>query len=275
MPAAESAAGPARGAARRGGVASLCTPTVSTVRSYSTIAAPSSRTRPSESCGRSAPSLHPPRQTPVAGRPISNLSFAINYAAGGLDVTGYHVWNIGVHILAALALLGTLRMTGPWAAPDADRTTSDRLALVCTLVWVLHPLNSEAVNYLTQRTESMVGLFYLLTMYAAITAHRCGSAPSMGAGRHRLQFLWNRDERVDGHRSAHGAALGSRLRVRARSSTPSANAAVSTSPSLPAGSCSGSSRSKHHSSVTPDSGRESLHGCTCSIRRPSSSGTFG
>ena len=116
--------------------------------------------------------LHPPRQTPLAGRPISNLSFAINYAAGGLDVAGYHIWNIGVHILAALALLGILRMTRTWAAPDADRTTTDRLALVCTLVWVLHPLNSEAVNYLTQRTESMVGLFYLLTMYAAITAHR-------------------------------------------------------------------------------------------------------
>ena len=116
--------------------------------------------------------LHPPRQTPVAGRPISNLSFAINYAAGGLDIAGYHIWNIGVHILAALALSGIVRMTGIWAAPDADRTTTDRLALVCTLVWVLHPLNSEAVNYLTQRTELMVGLFYLLTMYAAITAHR-------------------------------------------------------------------------------------------------------
>jgi tetratricopeptide (TPR) repeat protein len=116
--------------------------------------------------------LHPPGQTPVAGRPISNLSFAINYAAGGVDVAGYHIWNIGVHILAALALLGILRMTRPWAAPDADRTTTDRLALVCALVWVLHPLNSEAVNYLTQRTESMVGLFYLLTVYAAITAHR-------------------------------------------------------------------------------------------------------
>ena len=116
--------------------------------------------------------LHPPRQTPVAGRPIPNLSFAINYAAGGLDVAGYHIWNIGVHILAALVLLGILRTTGIWAAPDADRTTTDRLALVCTLVWVLHPLNSEAVNYLTQRTESMVGLFYLLTLYAAITAHR-------------------------------------------------------------------------------------------------------
>jgi len=31
-----------------------------------------------------------------------------------------------------------------------------------------------------------------------------GSAPSMGDGRRRLQFLWNRNERVDGHRSAHG-----------------------------------------------------------------------
>ena len=115
--------------------------------------------------------LHPPRQTPVAGRPISNLSFAINYAAGGLDVAGYHIWNIGVHILAALALLGIVRMTesGPHQMPIGRRPIDWRSsALSCGY----YPLNSEAVNYLTQRTESMVGLFYLLTMYAAITAHR-------------------------------------------------------------------------------------------------------
>ena len=36
------------------------------------------------------------------------------------------------------------------------------------LVWAVHPLNTEAVAYITQRTESQMGLFYLATMYAAV-----------------------------------------------------------------------------------------------------------
>src|ERR1700730_7955380 len=50
--------------------------------------------------------LRPPRETPVSGRPIVNLSFAINYAMGGLSETGYHAGNIAVHIACALLLFG-------------------------------------------------------------------------------------------------------------------------------------------------------------------------
>ena len=55
--------------------------------------------------------LRPPRETPVAGRPIVNLSFAINYAMGGLSETGYHIANIAVHIICALLLFGIVRRT--------------------------------------------------------------------------------------------------------------------------------------------------------------------
>src|SRR5688572_15191983 len=46
-----------------------------------------------------------------AGRPLINFSFAINYAIGGLDVRGYHLVNLLIHIGAALTLLGLLRRT--------------------------------------------------------------------------------------------------------------------------------------------------------------------
>jgi Flp pilus assembly protein TadD len=120
--------------------------------------------------------LRPAAQTPVAGRPIANFSFAINYALGEHEVEGYHLWNIGVHILAALTLFGLLRRIAPWAAsPSSERTADDRqtangLAFIAATAWLLHPLNTEAVDYITQRTESMVGLFYLLTLYAAVRA---------------------------------------------------------------------------------------------------------
>jgi protein O-mannosyl-transferase len=124
--------------------------------------------------------LRPPEHSPVTGRPLANLSFAINFALGGLDTRGYHVVNITVHALAALMLFCVLRRTfrRPGSMPfAADVGRADIVALLCTLVWALHPLVSEVINYVTQRTESLMGLFYLLSLYCAIRAvdaHRAG-----------------------------------------------------------------------------------------------------
>src|SRR4030095_10554362 len=49
--------------------------------------------------------------SPTAGRPLVNLSFALNYALGDLDVRGYHAWNIAVHILCSLLVFGVVRRT--------------------------------------------------------------------------------------------------------------------------------------------------------------------
>jgi Flp pilus assembly protein TadD len=115
--------------------------------------------------------LSPPRDTPVAGRPVVNLSLAVNYAMGGLDVTSYHVTNVALHLLVALAFFGVLRRTLRLsAAPPALAERADGLALACALVWVLHPLNTEVVNYVVQRTESMMALCYLTTLYCALRA---------------------------------------------------------------------------------------------------------
>src|SRR5688572_15158798 len=55
--------------------------------------------------------LAPERESPVAGRPLVNLSLALNYAAGALDPTGYHIVNIAFHALCALLLFGIIRRT--------------------------------------------------------------------------------------------------------------------------------------------------------------------
>lgn len=115
--------------------------------------------------------LSPPRDTPVAGRPLVNFSFALNYAAGGLRVEGYHLVNIAIHLLAALVLFGVVRRT--MLLPKIARRfgpASTNLAWASALIWVLHPLQTEAVNYLSERTESLMGLFYFLTLYASIRA---------------------------------------------------------------------------------------------------------
>src|SRR5688500_12290270 len=114
--------------------------------------------------------LSPPRDTPVAGRPLVNLSLALNYAVSGLDPRGYHLTNLAIHLLAALALFGVVRRTLDFDTTDALRARSRDVAFVCALVWMLHPLNTEVVNYVTQRTSSLKGLMYLLTLYCSIRA---------------------------------------------------------------------------------------------------------
>lgn len=117
-----------------------------------------------------ADSLNPPAETPVAARPLVNLSFALNYAFGELDPVGYHVVNLAVLVASALLLFGLVRRTLARPLKTATESSLTAISLVPALLWVLHPLLSETVYYTTQRTESLMGMFYLLTLYAAIRA---------------------------------------------------------------------------------------------------------
>jgi tetratricopeptide (TPR) repeat protein len=120
--------------------------------------------------------LSPPSEgQPVSGRPVANLSLAVNYAIGGLDVTGYHVVNIALHIGCALLLFGIVRQTLRLPAFQGGiGKRSDWFALASALIWLLHPLQTQAVSYISARTESLMGLFYLLTLYSSIRAGQAG-----------------------------------------------------------------------------------------------------
>jgi len=74
------------------------------------------------------------------------------------------------------------------------------------LLWALHPLNTEVVDYLTQRSESMMALFYLLTLYAVI---RGGRSHRLAWANHRRHLVRPRDgvQGIDGHRAAYGGRV--------------------------------------------------------------------
>ena len=111
--------------------------------------------------------------TPLSGRPVVAFTFALNFLAGGLDVWGYHLVNNLCHLLAGLALFALLRqaLLSPRFV-ERFRPMANGYALAVALLWLLHPLHTEAVNYLSQRTEVMMGLFALLTLMAAGAAAR-------------------------------------------------------------------------------------------------------
>jgi tetratricopeptide (TPR) repeat protein len=126
------------------------------------------------------PVLSPPcNGETVGGRPLLNLTLAINYALGGLNVRGYHAANLAIHIAAALLLFGILRRT-LLTRPLRDRfdRASTLLALAGAMLWAVHPLHTESVTYIVQRAESLMGLFYLLTLYCVIR----GAGEKKGAG---------------------------------------------------------------------------------------------
>jgi tetratricopeptide (TPR) repeat protein len=137
-----------------------------------------------------APLSPPSGALTVSGRPILNLSFAFNYAISGYRPWSYHLMNGAIHAAAALVLFGLVRRTlailnvsranstgpangavvstGDYSRARRRGPTSDGAdlpALAVAILWAVHPVNTESVTYIVQRAESLMGLFYLLTLY--------------------------------------------------------------------------------------------------------------
>ncbi len=140
----------------------------------------------------SAALLPPPGALTVSGRPLLNLSFALNYAISGEHRWSYHALNLLIHIGAALLVFGLVRRTLDSASrfpPAASR----QLAMAVGLIWVVHPLTTESVTYIVQRAESLAGFFYLLTLYGFVRAEeRCNSetTPATSGPQNRHRRFW-------------------------------------------------------------------------------------
>jgi tetratricopeptide (TPR) repeat protein len=119
----------------------------------------------------------------IGGRPVVNLTLAANHAISGTDPWSYHAVNLLIHVLAGLTLFGLVRRTlgrmdgavGRGLSPTSPKLSGVKpdlpalpLALAVAALWALHPLQTESVTYLVQRTESLMGLCYLLTLYCFV-----------------------------------------------------------------------------------------------------------
>jgi len=74
-------------------------------------------------------------------------------------------------VLCALVVFALIRRSIERLAQEGTRASSAfAFAFAASVLWVAHPLNSEVIGYITQRTESLMALFYLLTLYASVRA---------------------------------------------------------------------------------------------------------
>ncbi|HWA86774.1 MAG TPA: tetratricopeptide repeat protein [Opitutus sp.] len=115
----------------------------------------------------------PANGSSATGRPLLNLSLAVDHAIGGLAVPGYHLTNLLLHALAALVLWGVLRRTLQWPVMRRIGGVGENagwMSFACALLWAVHPLLTESVISVAQRSEVLGSLFYLLTLYCFIRA---------------------------------------------------------------------------------------------------------
>ena len=115
--------------------------------------------------------LSAPKDTTHSGRPVASLSFALDYALSAGSLRGFHATNLLIHLVAALLVYGVTRRTllTP-SLRDEFGFAAPGLALVVALLFVAHPLQTGSVTYIVQRVESLMGLFYLATLYGSIRA---------------------------------------------------------------------------------------------------------
>jgi protein O-mannosyl-transferase len=94
------------------------------------------------------------------------ITLALNYHFSHLSVFSYHIFNLGIHLGAAILvwwLVGLIFST-PVMKKDRLFKGSKLIALFTALIFLSHPLQTESVTYIWQRCTSLAGFFYLLSV---------------------------------------------------------------------------------------------------------------
>lgn len=108
----------------------------------------------------------------ASGRPLSDVSFALDHAWSGIDPWGYHLTNLLLHLAASVLVFGLARLLLRRAGVE-----SQAAPILTAALFALHPLQSQAVIYLAQRSEVLSSLLYLTALLALLAAEeRWGGA---------------------------------------------------------------------------------------------------
>ena len=107
-------------------------------------------------------------------RYLPNISFAVNYFLGGEKPFGYHLVNLEIHLLTGILLFFLFQVTlrlGNQLEGDGfsgnrfpSSVSPEILSFFAVLIWLVHPVQTNAVTYMCQRMASMVAMFYILSL---------------------------------------------------------------------------------------------------------------
>jgi tetratricopeptide (TPR) repeat protein len=128
-----------------------------------------------------------------SARPLVNLSFAINYAISGLDVKTYHITNLAIHMANAMLVYFMAAMVFAMGLPEKKSTDENKFFVKClapffaAALFALHPIQTQAVIYISQRAALMACFFYLLSVLFFMMG-RSRQITSRGKWQHWLFF---------------------------------------------------------------------------------------
>jgi len=118
-------------------------------------------------------------------RSLGYFTFRLQHTLHGRWLPGFHAINIAIHALAALFLFGSVYLTcRSWRSSAAVRAEAIGIALAAALFFELHPLQTQSVTYLYQRFESLMGMFFLASVFCFAMGCRAagGGGDAAGAG---------------------------------------------------------------------------------------------
>ena len=104
-------------------------------------------------------------QSPLANRPVANISFALNYYFHGYNLVGFHVVNILIHIASGIFLYLLVKATIRTPALRARYAKFGWIPFFTAFIWLVHPLQTQSVTYLVQRMNSLAAMFYVLSLW--------------------------------------------------------------------------------------------------------------
>ena len=121
-----------------------------------------------------------PRAFSSGPRQLVDLTFVLNHLVNGDNVLGYHLINIAVHLTTTIVLYGLVHsaltaLTVSFPRPADSKTSAAHFMLrflpfAAALLFVCHPIQTQAVSYIVQRYTSMAALFYFASVTAFISA---------------------------------------------------------------------------------------------------------
>lgn len=108
----------------------------------------------------------------LATRVVTYATFALNYRLHGFSLPGFHLVNLAIHLANALLVYELIRVTAAGCREEDSHSCvrDNSLALIVTLLFVLHPVQTNAVTYIVQRFSSLATFFYLASLLAYIHA---------------------------------------------------------------------------------------------------------
>ncbi|MDA8413793.1 MAG: tetratricopeptide repeat protein [Desulfobacteraceae bacterium] len=124
---------------------------------------------------------HPGLLSSFARRPVAYATFQLNYLLGGKEPATYRAFNIAVHISNAIMLYSLLVMIIRRRGTEAGSFAAISIPFLAAMIFLVHPLQTQSVTYITQRFTSLATFFYLATMLLYIRSGAGGGAARAGA----------------------------------------------------------------------------------------------